>query len=158
MEGALKEASVSEQLEYRVMDLAEARIELDQAKAAVKSELELLPELVTLQENERRARARAKDLEEQVRDLALANFEECEDRKPMKEVEIKTVKRLEYDAERALQWALTRAQFVCKLDVKAFERVAKAFPYEVRFFAELIEEPKAYIASKLDHLVDKKSE
>jgi hypothetical protein len=83
------------------------------------------------------------------RALALAHFAETGEKKPTPGVEIKERTSLSYKAEDAFAWG-KEANGLCilpeSLDVKAFEKVAKATPLP---FVTITHEPSAQLASDL---------
>lgn len=81
--------------------------------------------------------------------LTLAHFEQTGEKKPVAGVQVKEIVALEYDKAVAFEWAKERKMAVVpeSLDVKAFEKIAKATPLD--FVTEIVT-PRAEIASKLD--------
>lgn len=65
------------------------------------------------------------DAEVALRALAEARFKETDDKKPGPGVSIRMEKELEYDERVALTWAINTGTAL-KLDVKAFEAIARA--------------------------------
>lgn len=90
----------------------------------------------------------ASDLEELVRAMAVNIAKETGDKNPAPGVKIRTVTRLKYEPEKALDWALSRGmKEVLALNKRAFEKMAKAVKPEV---VTVEEELQATIARDLD--------
>lgn len=140
-----------------IKHLAFVRNEIEEAKARQaewQAVLEATPEWQALQavkdcgkalsEEEQKARTA-------VEDEALAAFRDTGDRKAHEGVEVKMVTRILYYPVAATAWCRENAPTFLTLDVKPFEKAAKAglpgAPVEV------IEEPKVYIARDLSGAV-----
>ena len=85
------------------------------------------------------------EAEESLYDLALQVYAETGNKTPSPGVGIRVVTKLIYDAGVALLWA-TQHSIALKLDIPAFEKIAKASKPD---FVELSEEPQATIATDL---------
>ena len=84
--------------------------------------------------------------EEQLRQEAVAVFNSTGERKPVTGVEVKMTTRLEYPANKALEWAISKK--VCLLlDSKTFEKLPEGVRPD---FVVEHEEPKAYISKNLE--------
>lgn len=81
--------------------------------------------------------------------LTLAHYEQTGEKKPVVGVQVKEITALDYDKAVAFEWAKERKMAVVpeSLDVKAFEKIAKATPLD--FVTEIVT-PRAEIASKLE--------
>ena len=63
--------------------------------------------------------------EAKLREMTLAIFKETGEKKPLPELGIREVEKLEYDPAEAFKWALEH-KVALKLDVGSFEKIAKA--------------------------------
>lgn len=88
--------------------------------------------------------------EQELRDMTLRVFFQTGDKAPVKGVGIREITKLEYDADVAYDWALEHKMAV-KLDVSAFEKIAKASPPD---FVEVYQEPQATIATDLSSVLE----
>ena len=89
--------------------------------------------------------------EQELRDMTLLAFFQTGDKAPVKGVGIREMTKLEYDVGVAYSWALEH-KMAMKLDVSAFEKVAKASPLD---FVKVYQEPIATIATDLSGIVAK---
>ena len=85
-----------------------------------------------------------------VRKAGLTAFQETGDLAPGPGLKVRMMKRMEYDEDEALRWALIHKMAV-SLDRAAFEKVAKATPLD---FVRLYEEPQVTIATDLGPVLD----
>jgi len=81
--------------------------------------------------------------------MTLLAFYQTGDKAPVKGVGIREMTKLEYDAGVAFNWALEHKMAV-KLDVSAFEKIAKASPLA---FVKTYQEPIATIATNLSSVI-----
>lgn len=88
-------------------------------------------------------------LEQVLRNMTLRVFLETGNKSPVKGVGIREMTRIEYDTAVALSWALEHKMAV-KLDVSAFEKIAKTSPMG---FVNIWQEPQATIATDLSGFV-----
>jgi len=88
--------------------------------------------------------------EQELRDMTLLAFYQTGDKVPVKGVGIREMTKLEYDAGVAFNWALEHKMAV-KLDVSAFEKIAKASPMD---FVKIRQEPIATIATDLSSVIN----
>jgi len=87
--------------------------------------------------------------EQDLREMTLLAFYQTGDKAPVKGVGIREMTKLEYDAGVAYNWALEHKMAI-KLDVSAFEKIAKASPLD---FVKTSLEPIATIATDLSSIV-----
>lgn len=92
--------------------------------------------------------------EQELREMTLLAFYQTGDKAPVKGVGIREMTKLEYDAGVAYSWAIEH-RIAVKLDVSAFEKIAKASPLE---FVKVYQEPIATIATDLLSIVATKQE
>jgi len=83
--------------------------------------------------------------EAKLRELTLEVYNLTGNKKPAEGVGIREVTKLEYDTKEAYNWAIEHT-IAIKLDVQAFEKVAKVSPPE---FVKITTEPQATIATQL---------
>jgi len=88
--------------------------------------------------------------EQELRDMTLLTFFQTGDKSLVKGVGIKEMTKLEYDTGVAYNWALEH-KIAVKLDVLAFEKIAKASPMD---FVKISKEPIATIASDLSSIIN----
>ena len=143
-----------EQLQEQVRRVAEARrnltamqnVVIEKRKAfeeAVRSDLAATQSAMLL----------ADQAEAALRALVLADFEQTGDKKPVEGVEVKSFETLSYDATDAFAWAKQTGMAVTPeaLDVKAFEKIAKATKLD---FVNVVVEPKVTIARDLSAVLE----
>ena len=121
--------------------------QLDAAKAAFNAE-----HAAMLTESARLASER-EQAEDVLSALALAQFAATGDKHPTAGVDIAEMTKLEYDAVEAFAWASEKGMAVkpASLDVKAFEKIAKATKLD---FVNVVVEPKVTIARDLSAVLD----
>lgn len=85
------------------------------------------------------------DEENELRDRTLKAYAETGDKAPAEGVGIREVTKLEYDTKVAFDWAVEHTMAI-KLDVSAFEKIAKVSPPN---FVTVFQEPQATIATNL---------
>lgn len=85
------------------------------------------------------------DTEAKLRELTLQAYEQTGNKAPAQGVSVKIFEVLNYDADKAKEWALSHG-LALKLDVPIFEKVAKA---ENLSFVSITAEPRAQIARTL---------
>ena len=90
--------------------------------------------------------------EDALRGLTLAYYSATGEKKPVAGVEVKEKTSILYDRAEAFSWAQVSGLAVtpAALDVKAFEKIAKATPLP---FVQTVTEPQAQIASDLDKVL-----
>jgi len=86
------------------------------------------------------------DEEIKLRELTLQIYAQTGNKTPAPGVGIREMTRLEYDKEVAFTWAVEHTMAL-KLDVLAFEKVAKASPLD---FVKVFQQPQATIARVLE--------
>lgn len=89
------------------------------------------------------------DAEALLRETLIRVYQETGNKQPAPGVGIREVTRLEYDAQVAFLWA-TEHKMALKLDISAFEKIAKASPPE---FVKTLTVPQATIATNLSEYV-----
>ena len=89
------------------------------------------------------------EAEAKLRELTLQAYEETGDKAPAPGVGIREVTKLEYDQRKAFEWALEH-KIVLKLDVSAFEKMAKMASETRPSFVTIFTEPQAIIATNLE--------
>ena len=87
--------------------------------------------------------------EQGLREMTLLAFYQTGDKTPVKGVGIREMTKLEYDAGVAYNWAMEH-RIAVKLDVSAFDKIAKATPMD---FVKVYQEPIATIASDLSSIM-----
>jgi len=95
---------------------------------------------------------RLRDAENWLREMTRAAYAETGNRTPAPGVGIRMVTELYYEKEKAFAWAREH-DMALWLDVRAFEKIAKASPIE---FVEIREQPQATIAQDLSPYLEKK--
>jgi len=85
-----------------------------------------------------------------LRHAGLRAFQETGDLAPGPGLKVRMMKRMEYDEDEALGWALTHKMAV-SLDRVAFEKLARATPLD---FVRVYEEPQVTIATDLGPVLD----
>lgn len=139
-----------EQLTEQVQRVAEARRAEGEVKAAlVEKQTQFAIEnddLVAALMHKKMDREQA---EAACKALVIAHFEATGEKKPVPGVEVKEKVNLIYDDAEALEWARSTKMALLpeSLDVKAFEKIAKAT--KIPFIVEIVE-PQAQIASDLE--------
>jgi hypothetical protein len=93
-------------------------------------------------------------LEQQVRDLTLRRYAETGSKKPAPCVGVRIMKRIDYDADAALDWAKAH-QVALSLDRKVFEKVA---PVACPELVTITEDPLATIAADLSEYLATKED
>jgi hypothetical protein len=148
----LEEAGMSEnELTQKVRAVQEARQDYTWAKAVVdERRAEWERENAEILEALSLHRAMVDYTEAQLRDAALAAYQETGERRPVPGVEVKVYQKLSYDESDALGWAKLHGIAVT-LDKRAFEKIAKA--QQIPGIVEYSEEPKATIAQDLSRVV-----
>lgn len=87
-----------------------------------------------------------------LRALTLAHYANTKEAKPCRGIEVKSRDTMSYDGRHALEWA-RETKLALKpesLDVKAFEKIAKATPLD---FVTYESEPQIYVASDLSEVL-----
>lgn len=91
--------------------------------------------------------------EKNLRDRAIAEFKATGDKAPCEGVAINMFRRIDYDPQQALGWALDH-KLCLNLDKRAFEKTAKATGANGGLsFVHITEEPQATIATDLSQYV-----
>jgi len=85
------------------------------------------------------------EAESLLRELTLKVYHETGDKRPAEGVAIREITKLDYDPKQAFDWALHH-EMALKLDVSAFEKIAKTSPPG---FVTIRTDPQATIASEL---------
>ena len=83
--------------------------------------------------------------ESRLRELTLKVYSETGNKSPAEGVGVREITKIEYDAQVAYGWAVEH-RIALKLDVSAFEKVAKASPLD---FVRVYQEPQATISTSL---------
>ena len=99
------------------------------------------------------AESQLQQAEKDLKEIAVYDFIEGDNsgnRTPIPGIEIKLFTELRYNPQEAFIWAKNH-ELALTLDVKAFEKIAKASALD---FVEVAQVPKAQIASDLSHLDD----
>lgn len=86
------------------------------------------------------------EAEATLRELTLQAYAETKDKAPAPGVGIREITKLDYDPRQALTWAANHGMAL-KLDVGAFEKIAKVSPF---VFVTISTEPQATIATNLE--------
>lgn len=142
--------TASPTLAERVEELRRARLQAAVFAETLRSKraaFEMQPDVAGLIESEIGAARFVAQLEEEVREATLAAYTETGNKKPVEGVGIRMVTRLEYEAERALEWA-TEHKSCLALDKKKFDAIAKAQAMPLPF-VRVVEEAQATIAREL---------
>jgi len=111
--------------------------------------LQALPEyraLETAGARLRELRANEDAIQEEVRELALREYQKTGNKRPHSAVQIKVFTVLAYDNDKALDYCRQHLPGALKLDKRAFEKVAKAANLE---FISVTKVPKATISRGL---------
>ena len=141
---------LANQLKAQIMVVAEAR---EKASVLKQRRTELLDEWnrvnQELLDSLTQAGADVAVVEQELREMTLLAFYQTGDKAPVKGVGIREMTKLEYDAGVAYSWALEH-RIAVKLDVSAFEKIAKASPLD---FVKTHQEPIATIATDLSSVV-----
>jgi len=122
--------------------------------ADIQAELEASALWKALQERKALLRSASEAAEQQadyVRELALAAYGKRGDKRVHPAVTIKTYTTLNYDPANALNYAREHLPGALKLDVRAFEKVAKVAGLD---FVEIEQEPRATIARDMSKYLD----
>jgi hypothetical protein len=92
-------------------------------------------------------------IENKLRDATVTYYTDTGDKKPTQGVEVKVGTKLEYDPEKALEWAQAHkiALVPESLDRGAFEKIAKATKID---FVTETEKPAAYISTDLSFALE----
>ena len=88
------------------------------------------------------------EAEDRLRELTLEAYAKTGNKAPAQGVGIRVVTKLEYDRVNAFNWAKEHA-IALKLDISAFEKIAKVSPPE---FVIISPEPQATIATHLEEI------
>lgn len=89
-----------------------------------------------------------KELDSQLRQLAIDNFNETGDKDPVNGVKVIINKSLEYVPDKAIVWCINNALGMLKLDKRAFEKHARAVVDTVPIeFIEIKEVPAVRIST-----------
>ena len=94
------------------------------------------------------AKAECAEAEQALRDMTIQTYKETGNKAPSPGVGIRIITKLIYDAGKALEWAKQHG-LALKLDISAFEKIAKA---DKPNFVDVVEEPTATIAVDLGKL------
>lgn len=146
-------------IETKIKLLAETRRAYTEAKTELDRLMDKLkqsPEWIEASELADCERDTAETLEAELREDILENFAATGNKKPHPALSVREVTRLEYDADIARAWCTHKLPKALKLDVRLFEKHAKAIgdtsPIE---FVNITKEPQATIATDLsDYLVE----
>jgi len=93
--------------------------------------------------------------ENRLRELTLAIFRETGEKHPAPEVNIREVEKLDYQSEKALDWAINH-EIALKLDTPAFEKIVKASPETFSSFVKIGKIATATIATNIPTQVEQK--
>ena len=134
------------ELKAQVMTVAEARVQA----AGLKRQRDLLLEAWNKNNQEllddlTQAGANVAVEETKLRELTIKAYNETGSKSPVDGVGIREITKLEYDTKVALDWA-THHEIALKLDVSAFEKIAKANKMS---FVTVTTELQATISTKL---------
>ncbi|KKN76949.1 hypothetical protein LCGC14_0366010 [marine sediment metagenome] len=137
---------IKEELQTQIKVVAEARHKITELREEKNIAL-------SMWENENKELLRSLDImteevsvvEAWLRTLTLKAYNETGSKAPAVGVSVKMFEVLNYDADKAKEWALEH-RVVLSLDKKSFEDFAKATPLE---FVSITEEPRAQIATNL---------
>lgn len=140
--GTCKHGELEEQIQ-RVVKARERKAQLDQLKKDRQSQWELDNSDLLFELGE--ASGRLIDVEERLRELTLQAYAETGNKAPAVGVGIRERTVLTYDNKVAFDWAKAH-KMALKLDISAFEKIAKADPPD---FVKITTEPQAIIATEL---------
>ena len=146
--------TIHDTLHTLLRDIAIARAELSATKGVLAEKEAVFREAnADLFDAKSTLEARIADRESQVKALAVAMYQATGEKKPADGVQVKLFTTLNYDKEKAFHWACETgiAVMPTALDVKAFEKIAKA---TVIPFVTITEEPRPSIDSDLSHLLE----
>lgn len=87
--------------------------------------------------------------ENNVREWVLALYRETSDKRPHAAVSIRVYKVAQYDQEQARVWAQEKRPDLIVLDAKGYEKVLKSDGRDPEMPGEVVEEPRATIATDL---------
>lgn len=143
-------------LKELVEELKEKRLTIDGYQSLIaetEAELEELPEWGRLQKYKQmleEVRQEERDLENQIRQQAVEEYQRTGEKKPAAGIGIRVYKKLKYEPEQARAWCYTNLREALRLDKTAFEKYAKGVA-DVKpiGFVEFYEEPSATIAKEL---------
>jgi len=138
-------------LEVVVQELASWRRYFADADAAYKHEIEANQRLKTLKEKRDNGKARVAELEQTLRDAAIAQYTAYPEqgKRIHPKVEIKLTTRYEYNHLAADEWSKSEAPLLREINIKKFEDMLKSI--QPPAFVTVMKVPKAYIAKDLDN-------
>lgn len=146
-----REIEMNNEMNDLLLELAEARTMRDGAKDLINKMLEEFKgtmNFMAVQNDSMRYVAMVAGLEEQIRELAVAEFKSTGEKKPHEKVVVKIFKTFKInDAKKVWDWAFKNLPAALKLDEKKIEKYANEFG-EVEG-TETGEEPRAQIATEL---------
>ena len=136
-----------EQLKEQIKVVAKVRQKADEASHALRS-AQAIWEVAnhSLFEDNELAKIQCGESEQLLRELTLQAYAETGDKAPTEGVGIRERTILTYENKIAFDWAKAH-KMALKLDVSAFEKIAKADPLD---FVKITTEPQATIATKLE--------
>ncbi len=136
-----------EQLQEQIKVVAEARNKAVEATISrVKALTDWQEANNKLYDSERDTKATCQEAEETLRELTLQAYAETGDKAPAEGVGIRERTVLAYENKIAFDWAKAH-KMALKLDVSAFEKIAKVDPPD---FVKITTGPQATIATNLD--------
>lgn len=141
-----------------VTDLRSARWETDGLKERIletEERLQNTPEYTELQYLKQKLaehQLKVDEIDQQLRNLALAAYERNRNRKPHEKIKIAITKSLTYPEDRAIRWAIAHeALDMVKLDKRKFEKQARTLDDTALAidFVKVEEKPQVRIAKEL---------
>lgn len=138
-------------LRQQIAEVARRRAERDEHKARVAAlRAQFEADIAPLVEEAQIAAQACSESEEAARQLVVAIYETTGEKKPLEGAAVRVSTKLQYDKEEAFAKAKAMGVAIVPetLDVKAFEKIAKASPDSFPF-VQVVEEPSATLASDL---------
>lgn len=153
----MDETNQSPTFEEQLTELAQVRQEYDETRQAmeklVSDIVQSVPYQALLTCNQK-VKARAAELEKDIRDMGVINYLHSGEKKPAAGVTVKvfTIKSINYDKDQARKWVLEHAPLLVKIDFAGFEKHAEAVSQTIPLdFVTIIteEEPRTEIGKDL---------
>jgi hypothetical protein len=145
----------AEQIADQVRRVAELRRQRDEANTKIaKAREDFFQSIKHLTEEANKLGSECASAETMLKASALALYQKTKETRPTAGVQVKIFKTLDYDPEKADQWTrkMGLARIPDRLDVKAFEKIARATPID---FVEEKQEPRVQISIDLEKVLSK---
>lgn len=142
---------MNEQLTQWAGHVAQTRLALAEAQAEYKQRLaEFEAANAGLIENINVLKLNATQFEDELREMALAEFAATGAKKLPHGIGIRVTTKLDYDESKAFEWAKSHG-LALRLDAKAFERIAKA---DAPDFVQVVEVPTVTLPTDTAKLLE----